>query len=128
MSPWSQYISLVISIVEINNKPYVLHQSTLSLAVGTRRSITSDIITVVDQETPDNIQYTVESVDCVSCTSATWGQVVNGAGLGIKYFSQEEINTGRVFFQHSAVSAAHVILLTTVFCNYLVPRERYQTF
>ncbi len=109
MSPWSQDIILPISIVQINKKPYIRKQNTLFLAVGTRRPITSDIITVMDEETPNKISFTVESVTCVSCVSTTGGQVVNAAGHPIKFFSQDIINQKKIFFQHSAVSVTYCL-------------------
>ncbi len=105
-SPWSQEIILPFSIVKVNNKPYVLHQNTLSLAAGTRRPLTPHTITVVDEETtnPKNIEYTVEQVECGGCVGTMGGQVVNHAGHKIMFFSQKSINDGRIFFQHFAVS------------------------
>ena len=84
--------------------PVVTRQGTIAIAVGTRRVITADMITVEDEETSDliNISYKVFNihvVDCNPCKEA--GRVEKTTpGPSSTSFNQAEVNGGEVLFQH----------------------------
>ena len=107
------------TIIERNDNPTVVRHSKMVVAVGTRRVITPDIITVEDQETTNSsrILYTVEYVatesECGTCEGEPRGRIekTSNAALSPQFFSQAEINAGNISFQHFEVRIVMLLLL-----------------
>lgn len=98
LSAISHNLVLNFNVNLFNDFPVVTRQGTINIAVGTRRVITADMITVEDEETSDliNISYKVKAihvVDCNPCEEA--GRVEKTTN-----FNQAEVNGGEVLFQH----------------------------
>lgn len=103
---------LNFSITLTNDLPEVERMQELYMAVGTRRAITDEIITISDEETvdPERIFFSVERIDpceLPSCGGGPAGQIeILGDDPGQKHtlFTQMNINSGIILFQHFASS------------------------
>lgn len=100
----SNNLILNFNVNLFDDLPVVTRKATIAIAVGTRRIITGDMITVEDEETSDliSISYKVLDiyvVDCNPCEKA--GRVEKTApGPPTINFNQAEVNGGVVLFQH----------------------------
>ena len=97
-----KFLTLNFSIHLTNDFPVITRQSTLYVAVGTRRAITTDILTVMDEEST-NLTFQVVSIvidDCPSCGAAGRIERVSSPGFNATYFNQRGIDSGDVMFQH----------------------------
>ena len=102
---FSQVLTVDFAVRLTNDYPVVSQQDVLSIAVGTRRMITSDIITVTDEESTNliNISFRVLNIFVDGCDDCgTAGRIERAAspGFGSRDFNQREINNGDVAFQH----------------------------
>ena len=102
-------IMINFAINPINDPPMVTQQSNISIAVGTRRVITKEVITVEDAEASSQIYISfhvirISASGCGQCPDTDAGRIEQTAqtGFGYTYFNQEEINQGDVSFQHFA--------------------------
>lgn len=107
-------LTLLISIEQRDTAPRIIQSESLRLAVGTRRVITPEMMTVFNPESsdPSQILFNLDSVSlkssgCGSCDGGTCegceegdGGVLVKNGVSIKFFNQEEINRGLISFQH----------------------------
>ena len=105
---------LIISIEQRDDVPRITHSKTLKLAVGSRRVITPQVLTVVDPtiSNPELILFSVhfiavESGECLSCQVGKCGDceldqrgAVIKNGVSVMFFNQDEINRGLISFQH----------------------------
>ena len=102
--------TLEITIVESIDVLLVLTRSdAISIAAGTRRVITPNYLTVVSLVSPNprEITFALQSIepmgDCdgISCGEES-GKLVktHNPNLPVIYFSQEEVNEGKISFQH----------------------------
>ncbi len=104
--------SVLSFVIELfNDPPSILRQKELTIAVGTRRVITSDVITMTDEDSsgPEKINFHVESIDtchqcCHECPQEKAGRIERAKAPGIEhvYFTQEDVNNGDIAFQHFA--------------------------
>ena len=108
---YSVQTRLNFSILLTNDLPEVERMRELSMAVGTRRVITDEVITVTDEETVNlqNIYFSVIGIDpCTTpCGGEAAGQIErleDEPGKPHSFFTQEDINSGVVLFQHFASS------------------------
>ena len=93
----------------INDLPVVAQLSSISIAVGTRRVITSDIVTVSDAEASSHVDISfhvneITATGCESCPSSPAGRIERASqpGLGYSDFNQDEVNHEEMAFQHFA--------------------------
>lgn len=114
---------LIIAIEERDDGPRITSSQPLHLAVGTRRTITADMLRVEDPEVSDfsQIHFIVRLVavqdsycsscqeeECVNCTDV--GTIFRGA-TSLKIFTQNDVNQGIIQFQHfEAFSTAPLIV------------------
>ena len=106
---WSENITLRFTVFLQNDFPEVLRRSEMHIAVGTRRVITPNIITVVDADSnsPSNIIFAVEGIGidrCGLCAGNPVGRIERTADPGFEhiFFTQDDINRGDISFQHFA--------------------------
>lgn len=122
-----EFTTLIISVEE-RDASLILRQveSTFRLAVGTRRAISADVVTVEDADTanPALILFTVQSVslldnacssclitECNGCGEVREGGDVLRNGESVKFFHQEDIDSGMISFQHyERYSTAPVVI------------------
>ena len=105
-----EVVTLDVVVTLRNDYPVVTRQGTLSIAMGTRRVIGPDVITVEDEESTDliGISFTVLSVlveeeGCLnSCGTPGRIEQAKSPGFNLTAFNQKEINEGGVAFQHFA--------------------------
>ena len=109
---FAQTLSLNFSVTPVNDEPHIFRKKELRLAVGTRRVITPDIITVRDEEStsPTDITFQVVSIDtCHGCGGRQAGIIeqVGDANVNLPhvFFTQEKINNHQMAFQHFAAFA-----------------------
>lgn len=105
---------LHISVEDQDEGPSVWQSEGLHLAVGTRRLLTPQMVTVTDDPPPNPAQvlFLVQSVrlqddPCDLCTGTSCegceeGGVIIKNGNPIQFFTQEDINEGLISFQHFA--------------------------
>ena len=98
-------ITINVSVTLTNDLPVVTQLGTLAIAVGTRRVIPPDVISVEDEESPSliSISFTVKSIlvdGCGTCGAAGRVERTSSPGVSSIHFNQKEINNGEVLFQH----------------------------
>ena len=98
-------LTVDVSIYLTNDFPVVTQLGTLSIAVGTRRVISADVISVEDEESPSliSISFRVVSIlvnGCGSCGTAGRVEQTSSPGFNSTYFNQKEVNNREVSFQH----------------------------
>ena len=101
----SEYIVLSFFIRLTNDDPVVTHLGFISIAMGTRRVITRDMISVKDEEATSliNISFRVRNITVDNCGQCgTAGKIEHTAMLGSGYtdFNQMEIDDSEIAFQH----------------------------
>ena len=108
------HLTLSISLEEPDEGPSVLQSEELHLAVGTRRVLTPQMLTVRDSSSPDpdRIVFDVQSVTlldgcvscvgvaCAECDTEEGGIIIKNGISKSKFFNQQEINGGNISFQH----------------------------
>ena len=106
---WSMNTTLLFAVILQNDIPVVLRRKEMYIAVGTRKVVTPDIITVVDKDLNNSheILFKVKGVGvdkCGLCMDNSAGRLerVTDLGLAITFFSQDDVNQGHIFFQHFA--------------------------
>ena len=106
----SKMLVFPIFIQPQNDPPRVLQLSTLRLAVGTRRTLTPNILNVSD---PDSGMSRISFEVTDKLTSGRF-EKVSSPGESIRRFYQEDIHNGTIVFQHfysSGVSPFAVLLV-----------------
>ena len=108
-------VALLITIEERNDAPRMTSSQPLNLAVGTRRTITADILRVEDQVVTDPSQVSffmgvvaVQGSNCSSCMEDVCLNCMDAGaifkrGTRVKMFTQDEVNQGIIQFQHFEV-------------------------
>ena len=103
--------TLEITIIESINIPLEVTQNdAMSIAAGTRRVITSNHLTVISLVSPihvsSEITFALQSIELVACDGTSCneesGKLVKtyNPNLPVIYFSQQEIDEGKISFQH----------------------------
>ena len=101
---FSQRLPIHFTVNLTNDTPRVVLQNALSLAVGTRRAITENVL-LVEDENADALTIFVNDIqvdDCQDCGAP--GQIERYSSPKIPYpvFTQREIGNGDITFQHFA--------------------------
>ena len=106
---WSMNTTLRFAVILQNDVPEVLRRKEMYIAVGTRKVIMPDIITVVDADSNNSsdILFIVKGISvnkCSLCTDNYAGRIewTSAPGLAYTYFTQNDVNQGHISFQHFA--------------------------
>lgn len=120
----AEYLTLLISVEEQEQSPRVRQSETLHLAVGTRRALTPEMVTVEDSAATDPtlIWFSVSFVSLQSspcslcpvgeCDGCEGGIIIKNGVSIIKFFNQDEVNRGMISFQHFSRFSTSPMLIT----------------